>query len=47
MGYGLMETPVVYLSLVGRDVGVAGKREYDKSNKLDQLLTVVASIDLA
>ena len=35
------------LSLVGRDVGVAGKREYGKSDKLDQLLTVAASIDLA
>lgn len=35
------------LSLVGRDVGVAGKREYGKSDKLDQLLAVATSIDLA
>lgn len=50
--YGLMAIPVVYLillclSLVGRDVGVAGKHEHGKSDKLDQLSTVATSIDLA
>ena len=50
--YGLMAIPVVYLillclSLVGRDVGVAGKHERGKSDKLDQLSTVATSIDLA